>query len=64
MSEFQASPKAQKVAALLMADRNQTLIDRVIIQICEDVENGDVTAIEELLKNVSVTDLEAFLPED
>jgi uncharacterized membrane-anchored protein YjiN (DUF445 family) len=64
MSEFQASPKTQKVAALLMADRNQTLIDRVIIQICEDVENGDVTAIEELLKNVSVTDLEAFLPED
>jgi hypothetical protein len=39
-------------------------MDAVIAQIQEDVNNGDVTAIEELLGNVSKKDLVAFLSEE
>lgn len=39
------------------------LIDAVVEQICEDMNNGDFTALEELLKFVPVQYLEGFLPE-
>lgn len=42
----------------------QELIDAVIEQIIEDVAVADYTAIEEMLKNVDVPVLEAFLKED
>lgn len=42
---------------------NQGLIDRVLEQIRTDVEQGDVTAIEELLKQVPTQVLVDFLPE-
>lgn len=42
----------------------QELIDNVLAQIVIDVEAGDLTAIEELLKNVSEEDLKAFLVEE
>jgi len=50
--------------AELMSERDQDLIDRVLIQIQEDIENGDVTAIEEMLYHVPIVYLEAFLSED
>jgi preprotein translocase subunit SecA len=43
---------------------NQKLIDRAIEQIKKDVESGDLTAIDELLKYVPAKNLEAFLSED
>jgi hypothetical protein len=42
----------------------QRLLDRACEQIRKDVETGDLTAIEELLKNVSSEALQTFLPED
>ena len=42
---------------------NQKLIDLVINQIKSDIEAGDVTAIEELLKNVDEAVLKSFLSE-
>lgn len=39
------------------------LVDRVIIQIQLDIESGDVTALEELLKRVPAKVLESYLPE-
>ena len=40
-----------------------SLIDRVIAQIVEDVDLGDYTAIEELLKTVDTDVLVGYLPE-
>ena len=39
----------------------QSLIDKVLKQIDKDVTNGDVTAIEELIKNIPVKYLEGFI---
>lgn len=41
-----------------------TLIDRVIQEIKDDIEYGDVTAIAELLKNIPQRNLIEFLPEE
>ena len=46
-----------------MANHNQGLVDRVLDQIREDVEMGDVTAIEEMLKQIPTQVLVDFLPE-
>jgi hypothetical protein len=43
---------------------NQKLIDKAIEQIKKDVESGDLTAIDELLKYVPTQKLEVFLSED
>jgi hypothetical protein len=43
---------------------NQELIDKAIEQIKLDVEVGDFTAIEELLKACPEANLEAFLSEE
>lgn len=40
------------------------LIDQVLNQIMEDVDVGDVTAIEELIRNCDDNDLRAYLPLD
>jgi len=40
-----------------------SLIDRVLDQIVEDVNIGDLTAIEELLKTVDTDVLVGYLPE-
>jgi hypothetical protein len=42
----------------------QELVDLVIEQIKQDIENGDVTAIEELLHFVPEMNLKSYLPED
>ena len=42
----------------------QRLLDRACEQIRSDVESGDLTAVEELLKNVSSEALQKLLPED
>ena len=44
-------------------DENE-LINRVIAQIQLDIECGDVTALEELLKRVPAKVLESYLPEE
>ena len=41
----------------------EQLIESALEQIISDVNQGDVTAIHELLKSVDVEALEAFLPE-
>jgi len=46
-----------------MEDHNQGLIDSVLVQIVEDVNTGDLTAIEEMLKLVPTEVLVNFLPE-
>ena len=43
---------------------NIKLIDKVLEQIKEDVIHGDVTAIEELLKQVPIEILKSYLPEE
>jgi hypothetical protein len=42
----------------------EELINLVLAQIVEDVEGGDLTAIEELLKPMPTDTLLAFLPEE
>ena len=46
---------------LVMAQSD--LIDRVLDQIAQDLEGGDLTALEELLKFVPRENLIAYLPE-
>ena len=41
----------------------QELVDKVIGQIQLDIDSGDVTALEELLKRVPAKVLESYLPE-
>ena len=40
------------------------LIDLVLKQIEKDIEQGDVTSIEEMLKGLTIKELVAFLPEE
>ena len=40
------------------------LIDRVLEQIQEDIQNGDLTAIAELLSYVDPSTLKSYLPEE
>lgn len=40
------------------------LIEEVVNQIKEDIENGDVEAVEELLSFCPVTNLIGYLPEE
>lgn len=42
----------------------EELLDRVFDQMMEDMRNGDLTAIEELLSNLSDDVLIAYLPEE
>ena len=48
---------------VVATQKHDSLIDRVLDQIVEDVAQGDVTAIEELLKQVPTQVLVDFLPE-
>ena len=50
---------------LMAQDRfvEPTLIDLVIEQILDDIEDGDFTALEELLKAVPEEALRSYLPE-
>ena len=41
----------------------ENLIDAVLDEIVNDVEKGDVTAIEEMLRSVPTKVLEGYLPE-
>jgi hypothetical protein len=43
---------------------NQIIIDMVLLQIKIDIKNQDLTAIEELLKNIPVSDLKNYLSEE
>ncbi len=43
---------------------DQELIDRVIEQIMNDIEDGDITALEEMLKHTPRHILIGFLPEE
>jgi hypothetical protein len=42
---------------------NQDLVDQVLEQIKRDVEMDDMTAIEELIKDIPEENLNAYLPE-
>ena len=44
-------------------NRNQMVINEVLDQIQVDVANGDLTAIEEMLRHVPLDILQGFLPE-
>lgn len=46
-----------------MMDDMQDLVDLVIGQIKLDIDSGDVTALEELLKRVPARVLESYLPD-
>lgn len=43
---------------------SQELVDKVLAEIVKDVQSGDHTAIEELLKHHSVYALRGYLPEE
>ena len=43
---------------------HQKLVDEVLCQIVKDVNKGDLTAIEELLKTVNSAALTGYLPEE
>ena len=42
----------------------QELVDKVLKQIKKDIENGDVSAIDEMLLSVDEESLKAYLPEE
>jgi hypothetical protein len=48
----------------LIAFDAEALIDSVLAQIVQDVENGDITAIEVLIRHLDAATLQAYLPED
>jgi hypothetical protein len=43
---------------------NQQLIDDVLNQILQDAKDFDLTAVEELIKNIPEDVLKAYLPEE
>jgi isocitrate dehydrogenase len=43
---------------------NQQLIDDVLNQILQDVKDFDLTAVEELIKNIPEDVLKGYLPEE
>ena len=43
---------------------DQALIDRVIEQIIDDIKDGDLTALDEMLKSVPQSVLISYLPEE
>jgi len=47
----------------LTMDQTDTLVDAALYQIARDVQNGDLTAIDELLRAVSYEFLIGFLSE-
>lgn len=47
-----------------MNQEKQILIDKVLERIKQDVAEGDVTAIEELLSFVRIANLKGYLAED
>ena len=62
-----ASPQSRKSGPRLMRTVNMTkkkLIDLVLDQIEYDIDRGDLTAIEELLKYLPKERLRAYLPEE
>ena len=46
-----------------MSDNKRPIIDYVIDQIELDIVNGDITALEELLKHIPIDYLQGYLPE-
>ena len=48
---------------LLSEDLKRLIIDKVVEQIIIDIDNGDITAIEELLMPLSLEHLIGFLSE-
>lgn len=44
-------------------DKIDFVVDAVLEQIRLDIESGDLTALEELLRRVNVQVLESYLPE-
>lgn len=46
-----------------MSDNKRPIIDYVIDQIELDIVNGDITALEELLKHIPIEYLQGYLPE-
>ncbi len=63
MRECPLVVNAIKEARERQEDIKQELIDKVLEEIKKDVETGDVTAIDELLKCCPVKNLQAYLPE-
>ena len=49
--------------SLRAVSESQLLIDKVLVQIQKDIRDGDLTAIEELLRFTPVENLEGYLPE-
>ena len=43
---------------------DQTLIDSVVEQVIKDVAQGDLTALEELLRSVPLASLQGYLSEE
>lgn len=43
--------------------KRETLIDKVLVQIVQDVLVGDMTAVEELIKDIPDEQLKAYLTE-
>jgi hypothetical protein len=50
--------------SLIAFDGGEALIDSVLAQIGQDIENGDLTAIEVLIRHLDAATLQAYLPED
>ena len=42
----------------------ETIVDKALKQIKQDVEDGDLTAIEELLKRLPMEEIKGYLKED
>jgi len=61
--EIQGTTPQDRENELYEADELQILIDAVIEQIKEDVADGDLTAVDELLKFVPPQYLKGYLPE-
>ena len=53
-----------EIALKLLKENKMTVIDKVLEQIKKDVGMGDMTAIEELLSEVSEKILQGFLSEE
>lgn len=63
LEALQESP-SRSVNDEIEISRLQKLIDQVLEQIVIDVQAGDLSAIEELIKPIPLSLLEAYLPEE
>lgn len=57
-----AKAEVTRILEMIAKTKEKPLVDLVLAQIVQDVQDGDITAVEELIKSISAEQLKAYLP--